>query len=314
MLTEAISFLRGAAASRGNAAAIYTFHDGWCYARNPAILAAYPTPELQGTFGLAAAQLEAALARFPTEPTISSNDDGSLILKSGRLRTSLVPVFVDPPEDIIVDIWQQVPTDFIEALRVVVPFLAKEGTWQRAVRFSGNTLTALNQRSAIEVTVPDLSAPEALVSDEFATYLIGLAESPIKMAFGQGAMFCQWPNSAWAKAQLLNFEWPASADKVMAMGGEEAPIAITDEWREAFKDAAALSDGQIQVCPEGLKGRLASMSVDIEFTTGVARTSKWAVQVLEPMFKVAERWNPDGEVTARFVGKNLRGIVAKLQG
>jgi len=305
--------LRGAAASRGNAAYYYIFHDGWCYARNPAILAAYPTPELQGTFGLAAAQLDAAIARFPKEPEITSSEDGSLILKSGRLRTTLVPVFVDPPEDINVDTWQQVPTDFIDALKIVVPFLAKEGTWQRAVRFHQNTLTALNQRSAVEVTVADLDAPEALVSDEFAAYLIKLTESPTKIAFINGAILCQWSNGAWAKAQLLNFEWPASADKVMSLAGDVAPIQITDEWREAFKDVAALSDGQIQICPDGLKGRLASMSVDIEFAIGVTRPSKWVVEVLEPMFKVAERWNPDGEITASFLGKNLRGVVASLR-
>ena len=51
------------------------------------------------------------------------------------------------------------------------------------------------------------------------------------------------------------------------------------------------------------------MNVDVSLKTGVETTSKWSAAVLEPMLKIADRWNPNTQI-ARFEGKNLRGMVA----
>ena len=53
---------------------------------------------------------------------------------------------------------------------------------------------------------------------------------------------------------------------------------------------------------------------NVDFATGAQRTTSRTFEAMAPVMKVAERWNPDAEDgRARFVGKNLRGVVMGLQ-
>src|ERR1051325_1559729 len=99
MLYDAVQFLKGAVGRNlpGGAPSTYIFHGGFCFAQNAAALAAYPTPELPSTFALAADGLEAPLARMKAQPELSAGDnEGTLVLKKGRLRTTLQIMYADP--------------------------------------------------------------------------------------------------------------------------------------------------------------------------------------------------------------------------
>ena len=53
---------------------------------------------------------------------------------------------------------------------------------------------------------------------------------------------------------------------------------------------------------------------NVDFATGAQRTTSRTFEAMAPVMKVAERWNPDAEDgRARFVGKNLRGVVMGLR-
>src|ERR1700692_2100478 len=126
MLYDAVQFLKGAIGRSllGGAVSTYVFHNGWCHAQDAAALAAYPVPELPRTFPLAADGLESALARMKQQPELSAGDnEGTLALKKGRLKSTLQIMYADPIERTAdAALWHPVPAGLIDALRKALPF------------------------------------------------------------------------------------------------------------------------------------------------------------------------------------------------
>lgn len=316
-LQDAIKFLKGAVARNlpGRAPGLYIFHEGWCYAQNTAVIAAYPVPHILGTFALAADGLEAALSRFDGEPVISAGDnDGVIAMKSGRIRSSLKLMHADPPASTMpTESWEPIPQTLAKALRMTAVFVSDSGTWQQGVKLATNVVAAINNKNAIEIEVAGLTINGTiLMSNDCIGYLDGVND-PDYMSFNPSSICFRWMNDAWIRCQLLVYEWLDIADKAIEEVGDVAPIVINDEWREAFADAAALGEanGSVEVTPTGLISRSEHATTNIDLGTGVETTTKWAFDALTPVIKIADRWNPDvpgGK--ARFYGPNLRGVVA----
>jgi hypothetical protein len=146
-LKKAVPFLKSIAKGGGGSAAPYqyTFHEGYCYAQNPSILASYPTPHILGTFGLAADGLEAALSRMSGEPTVEAGDE-ALILKYGRLKSTikvfeaLVPYYSADPND---EGWDPVPSALVPAIKKAHPFMSSRGTWQTSIQLTSTAVMAI---------------------------------------------------------------------------------------------------------------------------------------------------------------------------
>ncbi len=318
-LQEAAKFLRGAVARGmpGGQASVYTVFNGWIYAQSPAILAAYPVPHMQGLYSLAADDLEGALARMPTEPTLDAGD-GTLILRSGRLRSSIQLLEADEPSMTYDDIsaenneTQDVPNGLMRGLAVTLPFVSKDGSWQRGVWIEEGRIVAINNRCGIEVALPALNppAPSILTSDCVA-YLTKLSDAPSTVRFAGSYVLFGWPNTAWIKCQAMSAEWPTKVvDNILNGADDVTPVELNADWRSSFDDVASLGDGNVELRPDGIFGKSAHAEHEAEFETGVTRTTHWSLEALKPVFACAERWNPDAQGGARFVGAGLRGVVA----
>jgi hypothetical protein len=312
-LHEAVEFLKGAVARSmpGGQPATYVFHGGVMHAQSPAILAAYPVPHVLGTFALAADDIEGALARMPSEPEVSAGD-GTLILKAGRLRSSIDLLACEMPPGGDADAnWEDVPQAFIPALRAALPFVPKEGTWHRSIKLEDGRVLALSNRSACEVAVPGLTVlGYAALPTEAAAYLAKLDEAPSGYRFAAGALSFTWAAAgAWARCQLLSAEWPDVFDRLLS-GRAEAPVELTQEWRDAFDDACALGDGDVTVKPGGLYAASQHAQHDAEFLTGVERETLWSIDALKPVFGCAQAWSPDEQKgPAYFCAPGVRGVV-----
>jgi len=312
-LTDAIGFVKDAAerSMPGGVPALYVFHGGFVHARSAAVVAAHPV-DLDGTFALPADDLDAALARLGDDPIIDAGD-GTMILKKGRLRSQLkvleaeVPVVFAAPE------WQGVPPTLMKALELVAPFASDEGTWQRGVHLADGRAAAINNRSAAESPVADLPDMDAILGDGAARYLPTLPE-PSGWAVAANSISFGWPNGAWVRCQLVNASWPAIADRVMVSAGDEAPITLTEEWREAIDHLSALGDGAIRVMPQGLKAARSHSDAKVKFDTSATKSTTWAADLLKQIAGVATAWNPDAEGPARFIGEGLRGVVMRRRG
>lgn len=316
-LQAAIKFLKGAVARNlpGKSPSIYSFHDGVCYAQNSAALAAHPVAAILGTFALSADGLESALARFGTEPEISDGGNLTIALKAGRIRSVLRLLHADPPTlTEPTEGWIPVPAGLPAALRMVIPFISDQGTWQQGVKLGDGVIAAINNRNAIEVQVDGLGFGQTLLlGGDCVGYIAGV-DDPVEMNH-DGALYFRWPSGAWLRCQLPPYEWPDVADRILDIGIEEPPVEIDAAWRSAFDDAAALGEGDVEVCPAGLVSRIEHMTTEIDLETDVALASRWAFKTLAPVIKVATRWDPDNpQGHSRFTGPGIRGIVMAVRG
>jgi hypothetical protein len=317
-LKKAVPFLRTIVKTSANSGASpqYTFHDGYCYGQNPSVLASYPTPHILGTFGLAAEGLEAALGRMSGEPAVEAGDE-ALILKYGRLRStikvfeSVVPYYSADLDD---DGWEPVPPGLTAAIKKASLFMSSRGTWQTSIQLTGDSVAAINDRSALVVSVdcPSIREP-ACLTDTFVRWLDSQDDPDRFQVVGESILFSWSDTGAWVKGQLSAYAWPNEVvSKVFeSAGSDEPPIQLTADWREALEDMVALSDGHVEVSSRGLKGVSQNSVHEVPFETGVSEVSRWSVQVVKQLMEAGERWNPDASRVALFTGPSCRGVLAR---
>jgi hypothetical protein len=318
MLYDAVQFLKsvGAKGLPGGAPQTYVFDRGWCHSQNAATLAAYPTPELASTFALSADALEQILGRLKQQPELAAGEAaGTLVLKKGRLRSTLQIMYADPIE-VTTDsaTWQPVPAGLVEALRKCLPFISPQGTWQRGVKLGSGHVAAVSSRAAIEIKVPDLDLGQTVIlSDECVKYLAGLDDDPVRMFYESGALWFEWDTTAWIRCQLLSYEWGTIADQALDRAGEDAPVVVDDDWRQAVADVIALGGKNVAVGPRGLSSKGDYSVVEAEMDIAVEGVTEWSADILEEVIAVADRWNPATVTAARFYGPDLRGVVVGLR-
>lgn len=317
-LTAAIPFLKGAVARSTGKPSLYMFHEGRMFARSPAVLASHPVPHILGTFALSAKALEDMIDRMPTEPTVGTGD-GTLVFRSGRLRSSIDLVEAAEPEGTLIpdDTWPASPKGLIPALRSALPFVPSAGSWQMSVRLDEGRVQALGNRGAVEIQVDGLQVHgHVALSTDCVEYLGKMRTEPSGWFHTNSAVIFAWPSGAWVRCQKTALEWPPQysdpdfIDGVIKKIDIGDPVQITDEWRESYEDIAALGDGEVTVFPDGLIGRAQGAEHVAEFETGVRHETLWDIKMLKSVFEVADVWHPDAEGgPAPFFGPGGRGIV-----
>jgi hypothetical protein len=314
-LKEAIEFLKGAvdrSASGVATPAVYSFHEGWAYARGGALLAGHPVPQILGTFGLAAADLDAALARMRVEPAIEAGD-GAIVLRSGRLRSSIDLFEVFPPE-IAEPAGEPLPEGLLSALEKARPFVGHEGTWQRGIELRTGFVRAVTNVAGVRVDVPGLvvDAPTAL-SDEVVAYLVA-RDPPAAWAREPGRVTFTWLGGAFARCQLMSYPWPRLVDELFAATADVAtPVAIDDAFRDAVADLAALGDDHLDLGPDGLVGKSAHATHAVDLPVAVAEVSRWRIAALKNVVAAATSWAPTPASPAAFAAPGVRGMVSPLR-
>lgn len=312
-LREAVAFLKRVP---DNTRDSYAFADGWAYARGAAMLGAYPVPHMLGTFGISASDLNSAVERMGTEPRVEAGD-GTLVLRRGRLRSSIDLVDEPPPSDPLhgSDVAPEpIPDGFLAAIATVLPFVAAEGTWQRTVELAPGRIRAIDRSHGVSVDVPALALDSPIgLTDDAARYLVA-RDAPIAWRRLESAVAFFFTGGAWLLCNLPAYSWPTLADSVFGRAGGEVPVVITEEWREAFADVAALGDGHVDVSPSSIVGRTLHAEHTAEFDTGAETVTRWSISALGDVVRIANAWGPDSkDGRAAFRGPNLCGILAAMR-
>lgn len=310
-LLDAIKFVRGAV--RGQP--VYGFDEGRVFARAPAILASYPVEHILGTFGMATSDIDGALSRMKAEP-VASPGDGTLLLRSGRIRSTIDLLEYTPPGVVVEvdDSWVELPVGLHEALIAAAPFISDSGTWNRSVKLDRGRVLAMSGRSAAAIEVPDLDVPgHVALTDDTVEYLSKL-DTPSRWIIDGTAVAFSWTTGGWARCQSTALEWPNGIfDKVMALGPhDDPPTMIDDDFRDAFADVVALvsktGEGTVRIGPNGMMGKSehAQHVVDVPLTVEVE--SVWSIRTLKPVVAVAQRWWPNPDGPSRFEGVGIVGV------
>jgi hypothetical protein len=313
---EVIAFLKGAIFRSPNAGIMgcYSVSRTSISARKDGLQAGVAL-ESAAEFNVPAEEFEAALGRMREIQSLAYSGQ-DLTIKSGRLKATIQCVDGEPPAlPAMPEVWKPAPPSLVPALKLAAPFLGEQG-WSAGVRLMDGRVTAIKNTAGIDIAVPGLELEPSLLPAEAAAFVIeqGAPESYVREG---GSLMFLWSDGRWARCQLLAAEMPEVVEKILDGAGEEAPIEITSEWREAFADAAALSDGVVSFAPNRLfSGRGAGRGVVEIETAGLPAdfVSHWQVPVLEPVLACAARWNPAAYPRpALFVGEGLRGVVIGIR-
>lgn len=310
-LIDAIKFVRGAV--RGQP--MYGFDGGRVFARAPAILASYPVGHILGTFGMATSDVDGALSRMSSEP-VASAGDGTLLLRSGRIRSTIDLLDYTPPGVVVEvdDSWTELPAGLYAALARVAPFISDSGTWNRSVKLDRGRILAMSSRSAVVIEVPDLDvAGHVALTDDTVEYLSKL-DAPARWLLDGSAVAFAWTTGGWARCQSTALEWPAGiVDKVFALAPrDDSPTTVDDDFRDAFADVVALvsrgGEGTIEISPNGMRGKSEHAQHVVDIPIAVELESLWSIRTLKPVMEVAQRWWPNPDGPSRFEGDGIVGV------
>jgi len=310
---ETINFLKRALSRAPNAGMFGCYHvsEGYMFAQNESLQAVVPL-ESSDSFSVPGEELEAMLARMHSDPHVEIGD-GELRIKSGRLRGNIPCVPGTPPSIFTRDVdWLPLPDALVPALQKATQFLVGTSLigWTGGVRLMDGRLTTVNNLCGIDLAVPGWQSTPSILTKDGAEFL--MADPPCDYAAKAGALLFRWPDDRSVQCQLIDQVMPELVDDIFAKAGQDAPVEITAEWRDAFADAAAISDETVELHAGHLKVGKGSSKVTLEVSTAVPadHVSYWNTKVLAPMVAVATHWNPLAHPKpALFRGPGLYGVV-----
>lgn len=262
-------------------------------------------------FNVPADELEAALARMPSVTGIGF-DGRAVTLRGGRLKAVIDCVPDEPPMSAAMpEVLQDVPEGFVEALKLANAFTADDG-WSSSIRLKPDRVTAMNNRSGIDIVLPGLAVPSPVLLPKNAVEFLIAQTAPAQFHCDGNSIMFRWPDGRWVKTQLYDASIPSVMDTVFDALDGTADVEINDEWRGAFEDAAALSDGTIMLTPTHLRGIKGAGTNDAEIATALpeGHVSYWFAKTLEAVIGAATHWCPTAyPKPALFTGTNVRGLV-----
>lgn len=304
-----VDFLKRAV-GEGGTAGCYICRGGLIYAQNGALQAGAPF-DAPFELNLPAGELEAALGRMGGEPLLNARD-GLLVLRQGRLRSTLRGVLGEPtpPAELGGPGWLPVPAALPWALAAAAPFVGEAG-WSQGVRLGEGRVTAINNRCGVTIDVEGLALEAPVLLPREAAEFIG-STAPQEYRADAGALLFRWPDGRWLRAQLLAYAMPPQVDGLFEKVGTAAPVPITDAWREAYADAAALAAERVTLRHDRLVVEGANSVTEIACASeGLPpeHRSVWSTKVLSSVAPLAMSWNPGAwPENAAFVGVGLRGL------
>lgn len=272
------------------------------------------------SFVIPAVALDGFLARCKEVKNIKVSED-AVIFKSGRIQSTISRRFQVPvPPPTLPSEWHRSPPGLGAALKVAVQFTNEQATggriWQTGVRLWDGRVTACNGATFLDILLDGLAIdqPRVLFKKQ-ADFLIAQGD-PDEFGWDKHTLSFRWEDGRWVRFRLIDGTFPEEIFQQLfdTRVGKEAPIAITDEWREAYQDAMALCDGTVGVTPEGFKAIKEHIESMVELETGVQNISWWNSKDLGKVIAVADAWNPANYPEATlFIGNNIKGCIAGVQ-
>lgn len=311
---DQINFLKRAV-QRGDTMGVlncYVVKDGLIMARDGSMQAGTNFPALvSDDFNVPAGELEAILGRVKTDVDLVHNE-GVVTVRGRRLKIEIACIVDEPPSVTLpVDGWKPLPPGFQAVLKLASGFILDKNE-NHGVRLKGDRVTTINNRAGIDIQLPGLNATECAMTSQCMEFILAADNDPTGYHQTQDAIAFRWKNESWVRAQLLQKPFPSTADRVFAGAGEECPVIITDEWREAYQDLAALAEDVVEMHHDKL--RVVKMTSNIESAVETPMPEDeifyWSILGLDPVIAVATQWNPAAwPKPAVFKGPNFRGVV-----
>ena len=316
-MREALKWIKGAIASRDIVSdkTFYKLSESEIRATNGKLTAGYPC-ETGVDFLVPGEEFEKILDRLPGDITIKPVENGIRLrsgLFSGTIKTLPLEQWSYPGVDHA--IWQPIPAGLIDVMTALRPFISDNATqaWATCIALERGWAYATNNIALAGAPLPgaDLMAMLPVWAVDF---VLSRAKGLHSWAWSENYVAFQWDNSAWMRSVLVVGQFPEKAAALVREAGNAATTTkVTDEFRDAFVEVAALAEDTVLL----YKDRIVSQFGQAEIVANTVcvvppdvECSRWGASYLVPAIKAADTWSPDAwPKPAPWKGKVLAGYV-----
>lgn len=205
--------------------------------------------------------------------------------------------------------WYPLPDRLLDALREVASFTGRDHTkpWMMGVLLDGAYAYATNNYVAVEAEIGS-AIPRVTLPAWVVAALTKRAVPPREILVAPGSVALAWEDGTWLSSASAG-EMPDAVPNLFE-NWQEPQWQVPPDWKKAFFDMARLSDENIVIGPDHIKGGMGQMRSEAEASTPVSDETVWTAKLMVPVIKVAEkidfsRWPGP----APFTFPNGRGIV-----
>lgn len=310
-MKTAIAKVTGAVANKHINATFthYLMKDKRVYASDGRVTASAPIPQ-DLECAISAADLDAALARME-DPTFVL-DGGTLIVKEGRKRASIKTLAIDAFTHVVPDQAETnpVPESFFTTLKKVRPFISDNASrpWALCAYVHEDHIYATN--NVVLVRAPIEGHLEGLLPSWAIDFVIERDERPTSVFGNDNYIAFFWADGSWLRAQLVNDQFPGAAIEMLATADMPRGEQLSEEWKEAVRYVAGLSESEIRIGPEQMKGAKNVLDAIVDIETPVREETSWHPQFLLPVLDVATHWDLDTwPRPSPWFGPGIEGII-----
>lgn len=315
-MLDALRFVQGAVAKKDFVPALTHFRiaDGTIYGYNGSIGLCCPI-DLQLDIAPKALPFVKAIQTCKSTISLSMNSAGKLLVKSGSFKAQIECTTEPYPELKPEGDTVPVQEGFLDALRVLAPFIAEDASrpWARGILFRGQSAFATNNVVLVEYWVGSTTPVEINVPENAVKELLRIGEDPTHLQVTPNSATFHYSGNRWLRTQLLDLGWP---DLSKVLDRDANPQPFPEAFWEAIDDLKPfvdevgrvfLSAGKVSTTSDASAGA----ESDVEGLAADACINHRFLSMIQP---IAERvdWSlyPG---PCLFVGDRLRGAIVGIR-
>lgn len=295
----------------------FLIKDGYIYAQDGRLTAGAPIEQDLGHFLVPAAELEKVSLLFDQTkktPKIKRTEQNlSITTDSHRVRIKTLDPQVFQVTDELPGEQFDVQPDFIQALRTVFPFISDNATqmWSMGAYIDGPRIYATNNVCLICATITDFHFKGMLPL--WAIEFILAREQKLKRIGGdERCLRVEWEDGSWMRSQLIQGQFPEKGMEMLSTL-QDAAFTLTPAWKQAYREAAMFSEGDVYIYKDKIHTKKDVMEFDSQADSPVPpehEYSKWTTKFLTSVINASVAFDPQQyPKPCTFSGNGFRGLV-----
>jgi hypothetical protein len=305
-MRESIRWLNDALAVKGIAREMqyYRVEDDEIRATDGRITAGCPWP-YGGSFLIPGRELERVLSRLTGDVSLKANEDGNVVLKSGKFRGTIrtLPLERWQYPGVDTEAWETIPPDLLGLVSDLRPFVSENATqhWAMGVALDNGWAYATNNICLAGGKCKGLGKINVILPVWAIDFISARQEGLIEWAWTENFVAFKWANGSWMRSNLIDGSFPEKASELIrAAVKEKTPQEITPEFKAAFTRISELAEDTVAVYADRIEAGFGEASVEEEVECEAPPShvkdsegrSLWGARFVLPVMAVASHWAP----------------------
>lgn len=315
-IRAAFAAVRKALTERGGDSPLsrYTICHGSVFAQSASMTAVAPCDFLDGlAFSVGAKNMDDALAKLKGDIS-AAFADGMLELKAGRSRVCILTTVPDHDGIRADDIkLGRAPKDLVEVLKRLSVFGDKtaQPPWMASVIMSPK-YTCVASTGGRVLAVSAVALGNGMLPLSAAEFLVSRGQ-PKGWKAMDDVTYVSWEDGSWARLSMVTGAFPSALESLVAKSDTKPKWKVTEEWRAALKNVAALSDSFIRISAKEISGTRGPLSVEEGIKTSIKGPARFDADLLQAVAAEASTIDFDAELVT-WRGEHLRGLMVRMLG